>query len=396
MKLGVVIHRYGAEVAGGSEAHARGLVSALRSRHEVEVFTTCAFDYVSWRNHYPAGTTLEDGVPVTRYPNARERDEKRFAALSDLVFHDAHTREDEERWLQENGPFSPALVEGVASRRDIRAFILYSYRYFSASATLRAVSDRALLAPTAEEDPAIRLGLFADVAPRAAGYLYLTPEEQALVEESFPGARGKPSAVIGSGLDVLPPDARDRAAFDLEAGRPYVLYAGRIDRNKGVDVLFRYWNWLAETWPEAPLLVLAGHRVLDVPTGPGVRYLGYVTAAQKSALIDGAAVVLMPSPYESLSMIALEAWALGKPVLANAACRVLVGQCERSGGGLCYRDFAEFDRMLRRLVSDRSLAASLGQSARAFVNAQYSWEIAADRADDLLRRVFGASDGERA
>jgi glycosyltransferase involved in cell wall biosynthesis len=393
VKIGVVIHRYGAEVAGGSEAHARGLVSGLRGRHDVEVLTTCALDYVSWRNHYPPGTAFVDGVAVTRYPNAGERHEKRFAAISDLVFHDAHTPDDEERWLRENGPLSPALIDAVGARRDLDALIVYSYRYFSASAALRAAGGRALLAPTAEEDPAIRLGIFRDIVPRAAGYLYLTPEEQALVEESFPGARGKPSAVIGSGLDVLTPDARERAAFALPTDGPYALYAGRIDRNKGVDTLFRYYGWLVETWPECPTLVLAGHQVLDIPAHPKVRYLGYVTAAQKSALIDGAAVVVMPSPYESLSMIALEAWALGKPVLASARCRVLVGQCERSGGGLYYRDFAEFERMLRRLVADRDLARALGASAREYVRAQYSWEIAASRADDLLRRVFGNGAG---
>lgn len=388
MKIGVVIHRYGAEVAGGSEAHARGLVSALRSRHDVEVLTTCALDYVTWRNHYAPGTAFVDGVAVTRYENASERDEKRFAAISDLVFHDAHTTDDEERWLRENGPLSPALVEAVSGRRDLDALIVYSYRYFSASATLRSVGGRALLAPTAEEDPAIRLGIFSDVVPKAAGFLYLTPEEQALVEGAFPGAREKPSAVIGSGLDVVRPDARERDPFGLPKDEPYVLYAGRLDRNKGVDVLFRYYGWLRETWPECPTLVLAGHQVLDIPKNPKLRYVGYVTAAQKAALIEGAAVVLMPSPYESLSMIALEAWALGRAVLASEKCRVLVGQCERSGGGLYYRDFAEFERMLRRLVADRALSAALGSSAREYVLAQYSWEIAADRTDDLLKRVF--------
>lgn len=388
MKLALVIHRYGSEVAGGSEAHARGLARALRKRHHVEVFTTCAHDYVSWRNHYPPGEIEDEGVRVHRFPCARERDEKRFASMSDLVFHDEHLPDDEEEWLRENGPYSPALVSAVAARSsDFDAFLVYSYRYFSAAASVRSLRAKTILIPTAEDDPAIKLPMYRDVFAKVEGVLYLTPEEQALVEEHFPATRSKPTAVIGSGLEVVTPEALPRAVFQL--GDSYVLYAGRLDRNKGVDTLFRYYLWLAESWPECPTLALSGHQVLDVPNHPKIRYLGYVTPEQKASLIDGALVVLMPSPYESLSMIALEAWALGKPVLANATCRVLEGQCLRSNGGLFYRDFAEFDRMLRRLVRDEPLRRALGKSGADYVRANYSWDLAAERTEDVLGQVVG-------
>jgi hypothetical protein len=97
-------------VAGGAEAHCRGLVTALAARQQVEVLTTCARDYITWRNHYPAGSATIEGITVTRYPNTQERDVARFATISDLVFNEAHTREDERRWIQENGPVSPDLV----------------------------------------------------------------------------------------------------------------------------------------------------------------------------------------------------------------------------------------------------------------------------------------------
>jgi glycosyltransferase involved in cell wall biosynthesis len=240
--------------------------------------------------------------------------------------------------------------------------------------------------PTAEDDPAIRLGIFNDLFRTARGLLYLTPEEQGLIEQHHPGARGIPSAIIGSGVSVPAVVNTDPVGrFDLAA--PYVLYAGRIDRNKGVDTLFRYYSWLADGWADAPTLVLAGHQVLDIPSHPKIRYVGYVTDEEKAALLSGAAVVIMPSALESLSILVLEAWALGTPVLVNAKCRVLEGQCRRSNGGLYYRDLAEFAAMLKLLMSDASLRNALGESGRSYVASEYSWNIAAERTETILTNL---------
>jgi glycosyltransferase involved in cell wall biosynthesis len=382
MKLAFVIQRYGVEVAGGAEAHCRGLVRALHARHQVEVLTTCALDYITWKNHYPPGTTLIDDVPVTRYLNVRERDVARFAAISDLVFNDDHTIDDERRWIEENGPVSPDLIKAIGGRRDVDYFILYSYRYYTAAVGAKAATGRAVLVPTAEDDPAMRLGVFADVFRSARGALYLTPEEQALIEQHT-GVTGLPSAIIGSGVSV-PAVVTPASIARFDPPQSYVVYAGRIDRNKGVDTLFRYYAWLADEWPDAPTLILAGHQVLDVPSHPKIRYVGYVTEDEKAALLAGAAVAIMPSAFESLSMLVLEAWALGTPVLVNARCRVLEGQCRRSNGGLYYRDLAEFASMLKLLMSSPQLRADVGQAGRAYVAAEYSWEIAAERTESLL------------
>lgn len=384
MKLALVIHRYGDGIAGGSEAHARGLAQELRKTHEVEVLTTTARDYLTWKNELEPGESMVDRVRVTRFPVRRTRDLGRFAAVSDHVFNEAHSRDDEERWIVENGPVCPDLIDEVGKRADVDFFLCYSYRYFTGIRGAIAAGARAVLVPTAEDDPAVRLSVFADLFRAARGFLYLTPEEQELIEKAA-GAIHAPSRVIGSGLNVQRsgPGPRKR----LDAPPSYVLYAGRIDRNKGVDTLFRYFLWLLNEWPECPPLLLVGHPVLDVPTHPKIRHMGYVSEEEKSSLIEGAAVVIMPSRYESLSMIVLEAWALGRPVLANAACAVLEGQCRRSNGGLYYRDYAEFRLMLRRLMGDPVLQANLGAQGEEYVTANYSWARAAAQTDDLLHEL---------
>ena len=383
MKLAFVIQRYGAEVAGGAEAHCRGLAHALRHTHDVEVLTTCALDYITWKNHYPVGTTTEDGIRVTRFANRRERDAIRFGAISDAVSRDHHTAADEQQWIQENGPVCPDLISAVQSRRDIDYFLIYSYRYYTATMTASAAPDRAVLVPTAEDDPAISLGVFAELFRSVRGLLYLTPEEQQLVEGV--SHTTKPAAIIGTGLALTPADSAQLTRFALPA--EYVFYGGRIDRNKGVDQLFRYYMWLASTWPDAPALVLAGHQVLDLPEHPKVRYLGYVSDEEKAALLAGASIAIMPSAFESLSIFVLEAWAHGTPVLVNAKCKVLEGQCRRSQGGLYYRDLAEFAAMMRLLMSQPALRRDLGAAGRAYVTREYSWEIAAERTNALLRTI---------
>lgn len=384
MKLAIVIHRYGDGVAGGSEAHARGLAKALSRTHEVEILTTCARDYLSWRNEFAPGPAQVDGIRVTRFPVRKTRDLGRFAAVSDHVFNEPHDRGDEERWIAENGPLCPDLVAAVVARADVDFFLCYSYRYFTGIKGALAAGRRAILVPTAEEDDAIRLSVFADLFRSVRAFLYLTPEEKDLIEKTA-GALPAPSRVIGSGLNVhrAGPEPRKR----LGAPASYTLYVGRIDRNKGVDVLFRYYQWLLGEWPECPPMLLAGHPVLDLPAHPKIRHLGYVSDEEKSSLLEGADVLLMPSRYESLSMIVLEAWALGRPVLANAACQVLLGQCRRSNGGLYYRDYAEFRLMLRKLMGDPGLRADLGAHGESYVTANYSWEISAEQTNSLLREL---------
>jgi glycosyltransferase involved in cell wall biosynthesis len=389
LKLAFVIQRYGLEVNGGAELHCRWLAERLARRHEVEVFATRALDYLEWRNHYPKGTELVNGIPVHRSTVKRTRNARVFASLSNLCFHETHTREEEEAWVRENGPYSPELVKAVAAARGrFDRVFFYCYRYNHSYHGVPAVADRAILVPTAEEDPAIGLEVMKPLFRAPRGLVYLTPEEQALVEDAS-GNQALPSVVIGSGVNLPEPDpALDfRAKHGLSPERPFVLYVGRVDRNKGAVTLFAYFKkFLEETGADVDL-VLAGKSVVKVPEHPRIRHVGFISEEEKVAALRQCLLLVMPSPYESLSVIVLEAWKLGVPVIANARCKVLAGQCLRSNGGLFYHGYAEFAESLKLLLADRELAASLGRQGQAYVDREYAWETIDRKIDDLLART---------
>jgi glycosyltransferase involved in cell wall biosynthesis len=387
VRLAFVIQRYGLEVNGGAELHCRWLAERLARRHEVEVFATRALDYLEWRNHYPAGTEVVNGIPVHRSTVSRTRNARVFASLSNTCFHDNPTRDEEKRWVRENGPYSPDLVKAVTKgRQRFDRVLFYCYRYFQSYYGLPAVRERAILVPTAEEDPAINLGIFKPFFHVPRGIVYLTPEEQALVEDAS-GNREVPSVVIGSGVNL--PESDPCLDFRGKHGltRPYLLYVGRIDRNKGAVTLFAYFRKFVEETGADVDLVLAGKAVVPIPAHPRIHHVGFIGEDEKVAALRQCRLLVIPSPYESLSVITLEAWKLGVPVLANARCKVLVGQCLRASGGLFYHGYAEFGEALRLLLGQPGLAEALGRQGREYVEREYSWETIDAKMETLFERT---------
>jgi glycosyltransferase involved in cell wall biosynthesis len=399
MKLACVVHRFGADIAGGSEGHCRLIAEHLADRHDVTILTTTAKDHITWRNHYLAGESAVPPVPPTpgagrrgagslrviRFPVARERNMRRFMDLSDLIAADRATLDEQEQWFRENGPDAPGLLEHLRRHGATYDRVLFwAYRYAGSYFGLPLVADRAVLVPTAEEDPLIYADVLETFFARPQGFLFLTPEEETLVGSRAPA--GRPSAIIGSGLDPAP-DRVDRAPLErLRLGDPFVLYLGRIDPNKGCAALLRHFVRYAEG-NSGVQLVMAGPASMTIPDHPQVRALGFVDEATREALLNTARALIMPSPYESLSMVLLEAWNHGLPALVNGRCKVLRGQVERANGGLYYGNAVEFSAGLDYLLAHPDVARQLGDQGRGYVDREYRWPVVVDKIERLLRAV---------
>ena len=387
MKLAFVVQRYGPSIAGGSEAHCRELALRLSPSHDITVLTTCATDYVSWANALPPGESQDGRVRVIRFAVQRTRRLKTFSDVSDEVFDGGAPRERQDEWFRENGPDAPALLDFLRSRgREFDLVLFWTFRYAPSYFGVPLVADRAVLVPTAEEDPAIALDVLEDFFRTPAGYLFLTPEEKTLVSARA-GRVLEPSATIGIGLEPATPG--DRSLLNgLRLPDDYVLYLGRVDRNKGCQTLFEYFEDYAVA-PAAATLVLAGPAKMEVLKHPRIRALGYVPDAVRTALLTHARALVVPSRYESLSIVLLEAWNHGVPALVNAECRVLRGQVERANGGLAYRSGAEFKEGLEFLLSHPVERDAFGRQGLAYVEREYRWPTVLARVETLLRQVYG-------
>jgi glycosyltransferase involved in cell wall biosynthesis len=386
VKLAIVVQRYGADINGGAELHARYVAEHLARHVDVEVFTTCARDYVTWQNELPSGTETIRGIKVRRFPVSRPRDPEEFGRLSRSVFEAQHSIADELKWLESEGPASPELIRHLTSVVGAFDFFLFfSFRYYHAWHGSRAVAAKAILVPTAERDAAIGLSIFAPVFRGVRALMYNSPEEKALIEHV--SGRHGPGVVVGVGSQIPERTQPQRFQRKYRTRRPYALYIGRIDENKGCVELFDYFSRYAHIYPDGLDLLLIGSSVVDIPKHPRIRHLGFLPDEDKFDALAGADMLVMPSRFESLSMVTLEAWALGKPVLANGSCDVLRGQCVRSSGGLYYESFDEFAEAMYLLEASGPLGAILGRNGREYFKRHYTWPVVERKYLDMFSRL---------
>jgi len=396
VKIAVVVQRYGLAINGGAELHARYIAEHLARHAQVEVLTTCAADYVTWRNELEPGTDTVNGVSVRRFRVKHERDPRVFATRSDRVFDETHSIGDELDWIDAEGPTSPALIEHLTARAgDYNFCLFFSYRYYHAYYGVRATQGRAILVPTAERDATIGLSIFQPLFRSVRALMYNSPEERAMIN-AVSGNESVPGIVVGVGSQVpnAPQAARFRQKHNIRG--PFAIYVGRIDQNKGCNELFEFFQGYLGDPAGRLSLVLIGNSLLDIPQHQRIRHLGFLDDGDKFDGMAAADLLVMPSYYESLSMVTLEAWALGKPVLANGRCDVLKGQCIRSNAGLFYEDVAEFIGTLEALEQHKWLAGSLGRNGRQFFRDHYDWPVIERKYLDMFERLKKESPGAAA
>jgi glycosyltransferase involved in cell wall biosynthesis len=387
VKLAIVVQRYGADINGGAELHARYVAEHLAPHVQVTVLTTCARDYVTWRDEYPAGVEIINGIPVQRFPVAHERDVRVFDRWSHQTFTKTHSYLDELRWLDAQGPASTQLIRHIkANHAGYDYFLFFSYRYYHAYHGARAVPAKAILVPTAERDPAIGLSIFHPIFRGVRAVMYNSHEEQRMIHAASAN-QDVPGVVVGIGSDIPRSSQADRFRQKYSIAGRFALYIGRIDPNKGCKELFTYFLQGLPSLPKGLSLVLIGKEILPIPQHPRIRHLGFLEDADKFDALAAADLLIMPSYYESLSMVALEAWALGRPVLANGHCEVLRGQCIRSRAGLYYETQAEFVETLKAIADGRTLNAALGANGRTFFDRHYAWPVIERKYLDMLDRL---------
>jgi glycosyltransferase involved in cell wall biosynthesis len=434
MKIALIVQRYGSEVLGGSEQLCRLLAERLAAQHDVEVLTTCARDYVTWKNEYPEGSDRIRGVTVRRFATSRTRDIESFNRYSDWIFANGHSRDDEMEWLKQQGPWCPALTDHLRRQhQQYDVLVFFTYLYATTVLGTEVSPGRSVLVPTAHDEPAIKLDVFKDLFGRVGALCYLTESEKQFVQRQFPD-RPLLEELIGVGVDIpqqqpyprmpAPPEedpsaegetngaAPEPESKDEEPGEagdfpshllargsvfrrrhrlygPIALYGGRIDPGKGCEELIEYFSSYVKEGGDATL-ALMGVKLMALPEEPFIRFAGLLSESERIQALEAATVVVCPSPYESLSLLALEAMSVGTPVLVNARSAVLVEHCVRSNGGLWYADRHEFIECLNLLMTDARLRAALGRNGRDYVRRNYRWDVVLGKYERIFAKVRNA------
>lgn len=397
LRIAYVVQRYGVEVNGGSETHCRGLAEHLARHNDVDVLTTRAIDYVTWKNEYPEGTEDINGVCVRRFGVDQPRNPVKFDEASKTVFLKPHTEEDELRWMRLQGPYSSSLLTYLEQNRPAYdVFLFQTYLYATTYFGLPLVSDRSILIPTAHDELPIYLGIFDKLFRQAHRMLCLSPEELGFLRKRFFDIQLQ-GDVIGAGIDITPelsPDPQWEELRERLAGSRFVLYVGRIDESKGCRTLIEsFERYIAEVSITDLKLLMVGKAVMPVPDHPNIIVSGFVPEATKHWAIRECQVMVAPSPYESLCIAVLESWLLRKPILANGNCAVLRGQCIRSNGGLWYTSYEEFRETMTCLLNDDSLVRTLGMQGEAFVKENYTWAQVDKRLMGILSEIASPRAG---
>jgi len=396
-RVAIVVQRCHESVVGGSEALAWQYAQLLSGTFEVDVLTSTALDYVSWKSALPIGVEARDGIRVHRFEPAFIREDYWYnlhtRMMTELQPHVAHgaraTRWREalqDEYVRFQGPYCPELNTWLARHQQEFAAVLFcTYLYPTTHIGVRSVPSRkSILIPTLHDEPPAYLRVYADVHARIGHCIWLTDAERRTAAKLWRSDRGE---VIGMAVDdaeAVQPERRER---------PYFLYCGRIEPAKGADQLLEAFERLRAQGDCDAQLVFTGTDVLGLPRSPDIDYLGFVGEERKRALMAGALAFVLPSRYESFSIVTLEAMAQRTPVLVNAACEVMRDHIDASGGGLHYSSTEEMVESMRKLyslgVAERK---RIGDAGRRYVVDRYSRDRVQAHLVDFVERAIAGTE----
>lgn len=327
LRVAVVIQRYGREIIGGAEIHARMLVERLNSHPDVqiEVFTSCAKNHMTWANDYSSGLDPHEQIPVHRFKTVRTRSKflGLYLRLLQCVpkFLKPARRFLEKRWIEAQGPFVPDLISHLKSRQgEFHCCLAFTYLYYPTLACISGLDIPTVLIPMAHDEAPWYFVETGESLSKTRAILANSAAELRFIQQTRPEIAHKMS-VAGIGIDV---NANRNPSVPKKSGQDFkLLYLGRIGKGKAVHELLYYFSQQTQT--RRVILHLAGpiENGFALPQdNENIIYHGRITDEEKNSLLSEVDCIVNPSHHESMSILVLEAISSGKPVLAQAQCEI--------------------------------------------------------------------------
>ncbi len=391
LKIGIVVQRYAHDINGGAEYHARLIAELLNNDYEIEVFTSKAIDYITWEDHFKDEIEIINNVKVNRFSVRKPRNPKSFGEIQNFILNEEHSINDEYLWMEEQGPLLDELLLNLEKRyNEFDLFIFFSYRYYHSFYGIKKFKDKSILVPTAEHDDIIYLRLFKNFFHLPKAFVYNSLEEKEIINK-ISDNKSVPGDIVGVGSEI--PDKFEPESFRKKYNirNRYFLYIGRLDENKGIPMLFDYYLTLLNEKKIDMDLVLIGKEKIEIPKHKKIIHLGFLQNKEKFDALKGSEFLIIPSQYESLSMVSLEAWAIGKPVVANGKTEVLKGQCIRSNAGLWFENYEEFKEIILLLDKNKNLLINLGENGIEFFKKNYTWQVIKEKYNNIIKKSLKTS-----
>ena len=359
-KILFVVQRYGLEVNGGAELHCRQLAERLKDEYDVSVLTTCAIDYVTWKNEYKEGIEHINGVKVIRKKVDFERNQKKFNKISAKLNNEKDNINLGIEWQEAQGPHSSELIKYLEDHKDDYDVIIFlTYLYYTTYFGLKVAPEKSILIPTAHDEPPIYYSIFNETFNLPKAILYSTTTERDFVNKRFKNDYIE-SDIVGLGVDI------NENAQDIDLEKTFDIKD---------DYVVEYFLEYKKIYNSNLKLVLAGKSAMEIPGNKDIVTLGFVSEDEKVNLIRKSKLLILPSKFESLSLSTLEAMYLKVPVLLNGKCEVLKQHAILSNGGLYYENKWEFIETLDYLIRNSKIAERMGENGRKYVDVNYKWDV---------------------
>ncbi len=392
-KLGFVIPWYSDTVKGGAETELRGIVKHLSaSGVELEILTTCVKEFSSdWSvNFYKEGPADEGGIKVLRFP-ARKRDTEAFDSINLKFIKGIPVSAEEEQIFMREMVNSPKLYEYINDHQDeYSLFVHIPYMFGTAYNGIKVCPGKSVLIPCLHEEAYAHMSLWNDVFSKLAGMIYLSTPEMKLANELYDLTEVK-QEVLGAGVDsdFDPDPSRFREKFKIND--PFILYAGRKDTGKNVDLLIRYFCEFKKRNPsfDSLKLILIGGGSIDIPKDYSTQIidLGFVDREDKYDACAASLCMCQPSTHESFSIVIMESWLCGRPVLVHENCDVTCAFARESNSGLYFRDFYDFEGAVKYYLQNPDTADAMGNTGRQYVLERFTWDVITRKFTDFLKEV---------
>ncbi len=388
-KIGFVAPWYGEDISGGAETELRELAQHLSGADvPVEVLTTCVKSFRDdWNvNHHKPGLTVERGVPVRRFP-VRKRNAADFDAVNIKLIQGAGISPAEEETFCREMVNSPGLYKYICENKDdYGVFLFISYMFGTTYYGCQECLEKAVLIPCLHDESYAYMDVFRDVFSKVRGMVFNAEPERRLAERLF-GVSGENFVTFGIGMDTdWTCDAgRFRKKYGIEG--PFMLYAGRKEAGKRVDVLVDYFARYKRRHDDDLKLVMIGGGKVDIPDRRNILDLGFVDRQDKYDAYAAAELFCNPSEMESFSLVIMESWLAGRPVLVNGDCAVTRDFVHRTNGGLYYENYPEFDKCIEYMLSHRLIADQMGRNGGEYVRSHFAWDVIIGRYREYFERI---------